>query len=387
MKTYLTYTTILIACLKLQVLSAPPGYPPFSWDTVPVYIHFGKTSAPLTDAELRFVAKTSSFVCLEKGHGKEKFGSTEKGIAHDARRLKELNPEMKVLFYWNTFLNYQLYDACEEFKKHPEWVFRDKDGKPIYKTDILEQYNLLNPEFRSWWASVAGRGVKEYNCDGIFMDAVLQPKRSSWMKRGWGEGREQALTDAVRDMMRLARKEMGEDKILLYNGLRTLDGSGTTTGEEYLDCATGINVEHFGAFHSRSKESIARDIECITKAGKSGKIVVVKGWPGQEFNWMNREKMRQPKEALATEAREKITFSLACFLVAAQEYSYFCYSWGYREFHGSLVDYPEFRKPLGRPLGDAVKDGWRYTRRFEHAHVKVDLENLRAKIEFDQLNP
>ena len=101
-------------------------WPAFSWDTVPVYIHFGKSAGPLTEQELAFVARACDFVCLEKAHGMGALGSTEKGTARDAARLKALNPKMKVLFYWNTFLNYRLYDACAEVAKHPEWLFRDK---------------------------------------------------------------------------------------------------------------------------------------------------------------------------------------------------------------------------------------------------------------------
>lgn len=122
--------------MQMLLLVAEPGLPPCSWDTVPVYIHFGKTSGPLSAKELRFVAKNSTFVCFEKGHAKAKLGSTEKGIEHDAKRLKELNPDIKVLFYWNSFLNYQLYDACAEFGKHPEWVFRDKAVSRFIKLEI-----------------------------------------------------------------------------------------------------------------------------------------------------------------------------------------------------------------------------------------------------------
>ena len=81
---------------------------------------------------------------------------------------------MKVLFYWNAFLNYPLYDACQTIAKHPQWIFRDKKGEPIYKVGTLEQYNLPNPEFQRWWATIARKGVTEYGCDGIFMDAVNQ---------------------------------------------------------------------------------------------------------------------------------------------------------------------------------------------------------------------
>ena len=44
--------------------------------------------------------------------------------------------------------------------------------------------------------------------------------------------------------------------------------------------------------------------------------------------------------------------------------------------------YPEFDKPLGPPLGDAIRNGWTYQREFEHASVFVDLENKTAKIDW-----
>lgn len=377
--------TIALAAGAVAHAAETDGRPAFSWETVPVYIHLGKRAGPFTKEELQHVADISDFVCLEKGHGIGRFGSTEKGIAHDAGRLKTLNPRMTVLFYWNTFLNYPLYDARRQVEQHPEWLFRDQQGEPIYKVRTLEQYNLLDPGFRRWWAGVAGRAVSEYGCDGIFMDAVDQAKRPLWMKKGWGDGKEQLLTEAVVNMMRLARKEMGDDAILLYNGVRSSDRSGKTTGEQYLPFADGAQVEHFTAFHSREKESIARDIESIARAGKAGKIMVVKGWPDEEFNWLNQEKMKLPPGELAREAREKITFSLACFLIAAQPQSYFCYSWGYREQHGGLLDYPEFHRPLGKPASDAVRDGWRFQRSFEHASVRVDLSNRTAGIDWQRV--
>lgn len=378
-------SAIIVLVIVFQCVTLAGGdtaNPHFSWDTVPVYIHFGKSSGALSNNELRFVAQSSDFVCLEKGHGRGRSGSTEKGIAFDAKRLKELNPRMKVLFYWNTFLNYPLYDACQTVANHPEWIFRDKKGKPIYKSGKLEQYNLLNPEFRQWWATIAGQAVTEYGCDGIFMDAVNQAKRPIWMKRGWGEGNEDTLTKAVADMMRLANRQMGENALLVYNGIRSIDPAGTTTGTEYLPHATGVMVEHFTAFHSKSQESIAEDIEAITSAASMGKTVVVKGWPDPTFNWINKEKMRIPSKVLADEARKKIIFSLACFLIAAQENCYFSYSWGWREQHGSLIDYPEFHKPLGKPKGQAKKEGWVYTRSYEHASACVDLAERRAKIDW-----
>jgi hypothetical protein len=78
------FASILIA-ITFQCSALASGLsakPYFSWDTVPVYIHFGKSSGPLSDIELKFVAQVSDFVCLEKGHGRGSSGSTEEGIAN-----------------------------------------------------------------------------------------------------------------------------------------------------------------------------------------------------------------------------------------------------------------------------------------------------------------
>ena len=355
-----------------------PRYPRFSWDTVPVYIHFGKTPASLTDAEVAFIAGVSDFICLEKGHARTQFGSTEAGISHDAVRLKTANPAMKILYYWNSFLNYPLYNACTNVAQNPVWVFRDTNGVPVYKTDTLEQYNILNTAFRQWWAAEAGKGVAQYGCDGLFADAVMQPLRSIWMPY-WAPATSNDLIFATCDQLDRARLAMGTNSLVIYNGIRSLSGD-ATEGLDYLAHADGVTVEHFTAFACTNKESIARDIEMIHSIGASGKVVIVKGWPDPDFTWLNTNKMAMPYSDLVIEARNKIAFSLACYLVAAQPYSYFCYSWGYREIHGSLADFPEYRMPLGRPLGDAVRAGWVYTRSFEHLNVTVDIEKRTASV-------
>ena len=92
--------------------------------------------------------------------------------------------------------------------------------------------------------------------------------------------------------------------------------------------------------------------------------------------------MKRPYAELLQRARERITFPLACFLVAARPGSHFCYSWGYQAHHGMLDSYPEFERRLGPPRGDAVWDGLSAKREFEHASVWVDLTAKDARIEW-----
>ncbi|MCX7013932.1 MAG: putative glycoside hydrolase [Candidatus Sumerlaeota bacterium] len=361
------------------------NYPVFSWDAVPVYLHFGSKTL-LSDEDLKTVARLTNFICLEKAHGRDSVGLAEQGIAADAAKLKQLNPRIKVLFYWNTFLGYPFTSYAKRFpSEHPDWVFRDGKGEPIYKTGTLIQYNLLNPDLRAWWASVAGDAVEKYHCDGIFMDAVDQSKRPVWMKKGWGEGKEQELTDAAIDMMNRARAAMGAGGLIIYNGFAANKADLSVKGRDYIDYADGALFEHFDQFASDAKECILSDWETMKWAADKGKITIIKAWPDQGFNWQDKDLMKKPYAELEQMAREKITYPLACFLIGARDYSYFCYSWGYQYEHGSLIHYPEYYKPLGKPRSDFTRlspDGWEFTREFEHASVWVDLANRKARIDW-----
>jgi len=353
---------------------ASGGWPEFSWERVPVYIHVGKNGG-FTDEEVEFVATHSNFVCLEKGHGASARGSTEKGIELDAARLKRVNPKIKVIYYWNTFLDYPMYDAHRVYASHPQWWLRTADGSLDTKDGRLKRYDMSNPEVRQWWAGEVNKAVVDGSCDGVFMDAFPQVA-SPANRRLWGQEKYDAIQQGLVATIKLTREKIGADGILMFNGIRNTGR--LRFGMEYLQWTDAATIEHFDQFQSRDKESVVRDIEDMIAAGRRGKIVVMKGWPG--FNWLDPGIESTPPEELLARARKNITFPLACFLVAAQPDSYFCYSWGYRERHGSLVEYPELQRPLGPPQGDAVRDGWIYTRSFQHVDVWVDVSTKTAKL-------
>jgi hypothetical protein len=139
-------------------------------------------------------------------------------------------------------------------------------------------------------------------------------------------------------------------------------------------------IEHFGHFNSKTKESMLLDVQEMEKAGKSGKIVIFKAWPG--FAWVDKEAMAKSYKEKRKIAATNIQFPLASFLVGAQEHAYFIYNWGYRLDMGGLEWYPEFDKPLGKPLNEMQTNGWVLTRKYEHADVWVDLENKTSKIDW-----
>ncbi len=372
-KTIRYFVVAFIAPL-LQLIAANDVLPPFNWDHVPVYAHIGKHSDDFSPEELDFLAKHFNFIAIEKGQAIRKRGDTEAGIAEASKQIKQRNPKAKVLFYWNTFLDIPEYKATR--KLPDDWLLKDRQGNAVMVRKRLPTYNLARADMRHWWSDTAANVVHEGYEDGIFADAL--PQVTATEKRDLlGDEKYAALNDGLLTMLKETSRKLGPDKLIIFNGLRGNDGT------QFLSMTSGAMIEHFGHFSDGDgANKMAEDLAAMRAAAKSGKIVCLKAWPG--FSWLDADMMKKPHDELVRLARERITFPLACFLVAAETNCYFCYTWGYSEVNGTFDWYPEFDKPLGPPHGEAVQTGWTYQRKFAHATVFVDLQNKTAKIDWIQ---
>lgn len=374
----LTSPFVLTASLLLAAaptLRANDALPPFSWDHVPVYAHVGKTSDDFTPAQLDFLAKHFDFITIEKAQASHKHGSTEAGFVVAAREIKKRNPHAKVLFYWNASLdtssNRGTYQAMRTFPA--DGYLKDSQGRIVKRRKTVPNYDLTRPDIRDWWSDAAAKAVREYGADGIFADAMGDPPAANL--KTLSEKQVLALRAARLALLEETRRKIGPEKLIIYNGLMKGDR------DQLMRFADGAMVEHFGHFsNGSSKEQMAAILDTMRAAAAAGKIVLLKTWPG--FSFREKAMMQKPRAELARLAKERITFPLACFLVAAEPYCYFCYTWGYREMHGTFQWYPEFDKPLGPPQDDAKRTGWTYQRDFAHASVFVDLETRTARIDW-----
>ncbi|MDX2432216.1 MAG: hypothetical protein QNK35_14865, partial [Bacteroides sp.] len=77
-------------------------FPDFSWETTPLYFMFGDIDRVLTPEEVSFIAGKTDFLCIEKSHGYRTLGAAELGAKHEAEAFKKINPDAKVLFYFNS---------------------------------------------------------------------------------------------------------------------------------------------------------------------------------------------------------------------------------------------------------------------------------------------
>ena len=344
----------------------------FSWERVPVNLHFGKRTSDVTEEEIDFVARHSNLIALEKSHGVSAHGSTEAGIADSARRIVQRNPRARVLFYLNAFINWQGYDAFKTYR--PEWTLRSAAGEVVTHNSGTPRPDPSNADFREWWSEVVAQANRAAPLGGVFVDALPQALSPALAKQV-GDAKARAIVAGLREMLALTKRKLGPDRIVLVNGLRANDY------RELLDWEgiDGLMIEHFGHFKNDSPDDIKADLDSVALAAAKGKFVVLKGWPG--FNFTERDMMQRPQAELLKLAREAITFPLACFLVSAQPGSHFCYSWGYVHNHGMLDSYPELDRPLGPPKADATWSGLSATREFAHASVHVDLATKRARID------
>lgn len=358
---------------------APKYYPAFSWEKVPVYMMFADDRL-LNDSEVRKIAAESDFICIEKHHGRKPLGDAALGLKHENSVFKQLEPGIKVLGYFNGALAYPFTRYTEmlttkRIDEHPEmkaYLVADPKTGELAITRGLFGYNVLNPDMRAWWSDAVADMVRESGADGIFID---QMHGLAWLHQS---NQRSDVEDGVADMMRQLKAKIGPDKILLANNGAHI--------EEIFSIADAFMFEHYKREVTHTKEKLLQDWSLMKKIADAGKICVYRFGaepaPGSGLAAPNRSAR---DEEWAELSKEQLPFYLAVYLIGAQPYSYFQWGWGWGLNTGPLENYPEFQKPLGKPLGEHKRvhaDGWEFTREFEHASVWVDTDKWEANIEW-----
>ncbi|MHC4221365.1 MAG: putative glycoside hydrolase [Planctomycetota bacterium] len=355
-------------------------YPEFSWDTVPLYFHLGKSTA-YTDTEIEFIAEFD-FIALEKGTASRTHGSTEKGILAEAKRIKKINPKTKILFYWNVFMDYGRYDAHKVFKQHPDWSLKDLDGNEFLVREHIKTYDFTNPQMRDWWTDVCKEATSNEYIDGIFVDASFKVFFYNDIRNKIGAKKHDKLMAGYIAMMKQTREKIGPDKIMLPNLVRA---KFSDSGLGKIKYFSGSYLERVTVPMDMSyEEYLAKGMAAVQKAARQGYIIAMRVEPTLIPPFRTNEEFEElPKDQREKFLRDNITYPLAVFLIVAEKYSYFNYSIGYGAEQAIWHQhYGEFEKPLGKPKGHAKKQGWTYTRSFEHADVWLDIKNKKAKIDW-----
>lgn len=353
-------------------------FPKFSWETTPMYYMFGDQNRVLLPEEVKFIAKRTGFICIEKSHGMKMLGSAELGAKHDALAFKKSNPNIKVLFYFNSAYAWPFTSYNKDFTKNrieanPElkkFLIVDSETGKLATRDNVYFFDVLNADFRKWWVKTVAKGVKESGCDGAFIDQMHGFKD---LRRDKSHEIELAMGEMMTDL----KKELGSQKILLANNANNDDA------KYVYPVSDAVMFENYSTSRF-TKENLLEEWTDMLKNAQEGKISVFRlGVDEAGRGFLKGISKEEKYKVMPKLSQEKATFALACYLIGAQPYSYFMYTWGWNLADGSLVDYPELQKPLGLPKGGYKRNtpqGWEFTREFEHASVWVNTETREAKI-------
>ena len=357
-----------------------PTYPEFSWDRIPLYMHIRKAKS-YTDEEIAFLAKFP-LITFEKANGHQDHGSVEAGTLKAARALKEINPNTTILYYRNVMVHYGGYAADKGLGQIPGAMLRDKNGNTKLVRNRVKAYDLSNADLRTWWAHSCSSVTADPHIDGIFLDGNIKALVPGYLARQIGTAKKKQTMDGYHLLMKQTRESIGPNKLMVANILRARFEN---AGLEYLDYFDGSYLEGF--FHNVGgasyEEYVAKGIDAMQKAARQGKIIAFT----TGFASPRNKSVLGIDEGRATvgsdaQARAGLTYPLAIFLVCAEKHSYFRIHEGYsaNENDRWMRWLPEYDRPLGPPNGPAKKDGFRYSRTFEHASVTLDIKSRTAQI-------
>ena len=360
-------------------------YPEFSWDRVPRYMHMRKSDA-FTDEEFAYLSKFP-IITLEKTTGQGTYGSTELGSREAAKGIKAINPNAKVLYYRNVIVHYSGYDVNDSIDAIGQPLLVDASGNAmIVHGGKRGAYDLTNPDLQEWWLKHCVEMAGHPEIDGLFIDGNIKALEPAYLNREVGKEKKAQVARAYDHLMKDLDEGVGDDKLLVANLIRArLPNSGL----DYLEHFDGSYIEAFESeANGLSKlEYVAQGIAAVQEAARSGKIICFSMGLGKAMDVGLKIDDSRMKLEEGSAVQDRLTYSLAVFLICAEKYSYFLAHDGY-SVNGNdsavwLKDFPEYDKPLGKPLGPALQKGYIYTREFEHASVWLDIGNETARIEWN----
>jgi hypothetical protein len=316
------------------------AFPKFSWDRVPRTMLIRKPS-PFTAEQYKRVANRYDVVVLEKANG------GMPGYWEKAASLKKVNPDIKALYYWNSRIYFghngvddSIEDKWDEYID-PHFVIRGR----------LPTFQRENPELVEWWAGVCHKVmglVEGYAADGVtpFQDFD-----------NWEHG-------SPVDGYFIDKKGVPISMLKpLYDGSTDYKFGMNNNGDvrnriPYLD---GTYREGWAG----GADEIAKAIALAQESGRNQKLTMLRNPVHNATGKRNVE--------------DRVDEMLAIYLTYAEKYAYFYWAptvdasepdWMW------ITDYvDQFNRPLGKPLGDAIKDNWTYSRSFERCDVFFHLKS------------
>jgi hypothetical protein len=316
------------------------AFPKFSWDRIPRTMLIRKGSASFTDDEARRIANRYDFVVLEKANG------NMEGYWDKATALKSYNSDIKVVFYWNSRIYYGNYGVDTSINDH--W---DEYIDPTYTIRDWPTYQRSNPDLVDWWVGVCHKMMGLV--PGVASNGLPFQDFENWEHGSPVDGYFIDKTGVPVSMLQP-----------LYEGSADYNFCMNNNGDNRTRIAYLDGTYREGYTGGGSASAIATAIAIAQESGKNQKLTM----------------LRNPTSGRGSrrEMEDVVDATLGYYLAYAEQYAYY--------YHQQTVDasnadwqwitdyYDQFNRPLGAPLGDAIKDNYIYSRSFEHCDLYLDLD-------------
>ncbi len=360
--------------------------PEFHWDTMPLYMHLRKDTA-FTNKEITYLAKFP-LITFEKTTGRKTYGSTEEGTIAAAKAVKRINPKAKILYYKNVVVNWGGYKEDESFlKRNPDALLFDQSGKkalmPNQKTGF---FDISKKHVRSHWIDHVSQVTSSPYIDGVFLDANIKVLVPGFFAGRVGPEKQKDIMSGYFTMMEDLNTQLANNNLLIANILRVRPEF-KDVGREYLKYFDGSYIEGFEHenFDMTYEDYLAKGIDAVQKSAREGKVIAMsmgigKALENAETGIDDTRKKLRKEDSIS----ERIDYLLAIFLVCAEKYSYVYPHDGYGINNSAvwLQTFPQYERKLGTPEGPARKEGYVYTRSFEHLDVWLDIKNKKAQLDW-----
>jgi hypothetical protein len=345
-------STVFLSFISASV-RAEPGYAG-EWKKTRLYGH-SYNSGDFTDEQYDWIRDNFEYFTIEKTHLRAVYGNPSHELTSrlTATRLIEANPRCKPLMIYSVGGAYDdLFESeAQALIDHPDYFLYDTNG-------VTTSLNVANTNENNWYIETVNSNCANSDLVGIFVDGF--------------KGTYLSFPDNVRHMM----EGMTGVSFSLVNGF-DFNPSGTAIRDfpDLLEFTDGVFIDSFFRRRCTSADSavllldaclqIPNDYMLVCFGSADGNTVEFGEWP------ITHE------------------FTHAAYLIVANDNTY--YRWVAEGQHnwndGSLMNWHEdFGKEMGEPLETAVKNGYVYTRVFEHCTVTLDVENKTSSIEWGQNN-
>ena len=347
-------------------------------------IWVGGHGRQFNDEEYKNIAKNYSIVIFAKFHNNFSIEARDEA----ARKLKDLNPNIKLFPYYSGFLWFpKLYKFGKDFNF--DWYLKDLQGNRIaYKTLDKEIWYVdnTNAEYRKWavkivksWMDMTYNGKSLY--DGIAFDSshifdVQSNSQTGKLKKlisRIGRQRLEKQNEGLKKLFTETKAGIG-DKIVLFNGVENKEWA-RNNSLDLLNVSDVAMNEDFGFHNSKisTKGELMQFVNMMANSDYSEEIFL------QKANHLGVALDSQGKLRL-----KRYTFG--AFLLGYQPGRSF-YKFGGDGEHTYLHetelnnDPQEINLDFGKPLHDKyAKEGEVFKRTFAKGVVYVNMENSSQKI-------